>query len=182
MIKNKYKVIDDYVVLYCDRKNNEIFEVYIDLDDLKIIDRLDYKIYVKLFKRSRSYYAGITLYEKDEIEKTYVKCVLLHRFLLDIKDPKVKVDHINHNTLNNRRTNLRTCNNSNNNRHREGKNSNNKSGYRNVCWSKRDNQWMVQLMVDGKNTRLGYFDDIDEAGKFAEDMRAKYYGEFAGEN
>ena len=64
---------------------------------------------------------------------------------------------------------------------RKGKNKNNKSGYRNV--SKSGNTWIVQLQVDGKNTILGRFslEQLDEAGKFAEEMRQKYYGEYAGE-
>ena len=37
-------------------------------------------------------------------------------------------------------------------------------------------------MINGKNTPLGKFDDVDEAGVFAEKMRQKYYKDFAGEN
>jgi hypothetical protein len=42
----------------------------------------------------------------------------------------------------------------------------------------------VQLQVNGKNTHLGRFkkDQLEEAGKFAEEMRQKYYGVFAGSN
>ena len=42
----------------------------------------------------------------------------------------------------------------------------------------------VNYQIDGKNTHLGRFDyeDLDKAGKFAEEMRQKYYGEFAGNN
>jgi hypothetical protein len=53
-------------------------------------------------------------------------------------------------------------------------------GYRNVSLIK--GKWVVQLQIDGKNTKLGSFDDVHEAGKFAEEMRQKYYGEFAGKN
>jgi len=41
---------------------------------------------------------------------------------------------------------------------------------------------MVQLHLEGKNKILGYFDNVDEAGVFAEQMRKKYYGEFAGKS
>ena len=58
--------------------------------------------------------------------------------------------------------------------------TNNKSGYRNVCWLKGYNKWCVQVTVDGKSTLLGKFDDVHEAGKFAEEMRKQHYGEFAG--
>ena len=65
---------------------------------------------------------------------------------------------------------------------RRKRNKNNKSGYRNVCWD--GYKWVVQLSIKGKNTHLGRFDyeDLDKAGKFAEEMRQKYYGEFAGGN
>ena len=44
------------------------------------------------------------------------------------------------------------------------------------------NGWSVQLQVEGKNTTLKRFkkDQLKEAGEFAEEMRQKYYGEFAG--
>ena len=73
---------------------------------------------------------------------------------------------------------------SNNSRNRKSRNKNNKSGYRNVCWDKRENVWLVQLQIDGKCKRVGKFpkDQLEEAGKFAEEMRKKYYGEFAGSN
>ena len=44
--------------------------------------------------------------------------------------------------------------------------------------------WIVQLSINKKNTCLGKFeyDELDKAGQFAEEMRQKYYGEFAGKN
>jgi hypothetical protein len=42
----------------------------------------------------------------------------------------------------------------------------------------------VQLQINGKNTILGKFpyEQLEEAGAFAEQMRQKYYGEYAGRN
>jgi len=49
-----------------------------------------------------------------------------------------------------------------------------------VSWN--GNTWSVQLQIDGKNTTLKRFpkDQLDEAVIFAEEMRQKYYGEWAG--
>jgi hypothetical protein len=90
------------------------------------------------------------------------------------------IDHKNHKGLDNRKENLRLVNKSKNAKHRNGKNKNNKSGYRNVCWISKYNKWCVQLQINGRNTLLGKFDDVHEAGRFAEEMRQKYYGEFKG--
>lgn len=94
----------------------------------------------------------------------------------------VHVDHINHNSLDNRKENLRIVNKHQNARNRKSKNRNNKTGYRNVMFLKRNKKrpYIVQMMIDGENKRIGAFADVHEAGKFAEKMRYVYYGEFAG--
>jgi hypothetical protein len=38
----------------------------------------------------------------------------------------------------------------------------------------------VQLQIDGKNTKIAAFDDVHEAGKYAEEKRKEIYGAFAG--
>ena len=105
------------------------------------------------------------------------------KFTMDAKDDEV-VDHINHDTLDNTKGNLRCIPWKNNSTNRKSRNSNNKSGYRNVSWSKNENKWLVQLQINKKNTVLGKFvyEDLDKAGQFAEEMRQKYYGKFAGSN
>jgi len=106
----------------------------------------------------------------------------LSRILLHVEGSNLFVDHKNHNTLDDRKENLRVTIVDKNSKHRKSKNSNNKSGYRNV--SKRDKWWIVQLQIEGENTILKKFplDQLDEAGAYAELMRQKYYGEYAGEN
>lgn len=107
----------------------------------------------------------------------------LHRWLLNIdKGYKIKIDHHNHNGLDNRKNNLRISKNKENTKNRSSKNSNNTSGYRNVSWDKYYEQWKVQLQVDGKNKIFGYFDDVHEAGEYATIKRNELYGEFAGES
>ena len=88
------------------------------------------------------------------------------------------VDHIDHDTLNNRKENFRVIEHINNLTNRKSRNKNNKSGYRNVCCV--DGKYRVQVSIDGKNTVVGVFDDVHEAGRIAEEARQKYYGEYAG--
>lgn len=175
---NKYMIVDNYAVVYLENKNNEVYETLVDLDDLQRLINLNASWHLRWDEDSKLYYAKTTKYIKDKDDKRkQAKTLQLHNYILKTSDYTI-VDHINHNTLDNRKENLRIISQSNNLRNRKGSNSNNKSGYRNVSW--RYNCWVVQLMVDGKNTILGKFDDVHEAGNFAEEMREKYYGEFAG--
>lgn len=45
--------------------------------------------------------------------------------------------------------------------------SNNTSGYTGVCWNKQHNKWQVRIQdfETGKRKHLGYFTDIEDAGK-----------------
>lgn len=102
--------------------------------------------------------------------------------MLGLTNEKCQIDHINHNTLDNRKENLRMVKQDENLKHRKGKNSNNTSGYRNVSWNKYYEKYVVQLQVNGKNTIFGYFDDVHEAGRIAKEKRKEIYGKFAGKS
>ena len=129
----------------------------------------------------RPYYVRTTIYIKGGKGKSELK--LLHHIILGV-EKNTFVDHINNDPLDNRKCNLRVVTNQNNLQNRSSKNSNNKSGYRNVCYNKafKKKPWQVQLQINGKNTVLCRFDDVHEAGKFAEEMRQKYYRKFAGKS
>jgi hypothetical protein len=104
----------------------------------------------------------------------------MHRIIMSA-GKKEKVDHIDHNGLNNTKENMRLITTKDNAKHRETRNKNNTSGYRNVCWI--NGYWRIQLQVNGVNTRFPEkFSNVDEAGLFAEKKRNEIYGEFAGNN
>lgn len=86
-------------------------------------------------------------------------------------------DHIDGNTLNNVRDNIRFITQQNNTRNRKLK-SENKSGRVGVTWSKRDNKWRARIKTDGKETYLGSFAKIEDAIKSREDAEEKYFGEY----
>ena len=102
----------------------------------------------------------------------------MHRFLLGVYDPKVFVDHKDHNGLNNARNNLRQATNSQNLQNR-GKQKNNTSGLKGVTWDKNNHKWVAQIWDNGKHVFLGRFADKEEA-KIAYEIAAnKHHGEFA---
>lgn len=73
-----------------------------------------------------------------------------------------EVDHINGNTSDNRWCNLRNVDSQINTKNK-GRHSNNTSGFKGVCWHKRDQKWTARLTIDGERKQLGYFDTAEEA-------------------
>lgn len=156
------------------RKENNLWTI-IDLDDLDRVINFPYTWFAKFQSLNKGYYVYASEYNKETKQS---KPILLHQFIMNANG--CTVDHINGDTFDNRKSNLRIVEFTNNSKNRKSKNSNNTSGYRNVSWSKKDKKWVVQMQINKKHKTLGSFDDVHEAGRFAEEMRQKYYGEFCG--
>ena len=107
--------------------------------------------------------------------KTYVRCSYLkeslHRFLLDPPKDKV-VDHINGNTLDNRRSNLRVCTHTENMQNQKLR-TNNSTGVTGV--SKCGKRYRAVIRVNKKDIHLGVYDTLDEAKKVRKEAEAKYF-------
>jgi hypothetical protein len=84
-------------------------------------------------------------------------------------------DHINHDTLDNRRHNLRPANTSQNGRNRS-RQSNNTSGYVGVCYLK--GKWVARIYIAGKPKHLGTFSTPEAAAKSRDAAVRSEYGEF----
>lgn len=175
---NTYKEIDkDTTILYVHKKDGEVIEVLVDTDDVCRIKKHNW--YTVNYTTANSLYVCTTIYYGIIDGKINNTVKLLHSFIMDV-DKGTILDHVDTDTLNNKKCNLRLSSIKQNSQNRRGKNINNTSGYRNVSWSNRESKWLVQVQVDGKNKCLGKFENVDEAGKFANDMRHKYYGKYAG--
>ena len=108
------------------------------------------------------------------------KLMLLHRLIVNAPDDTV-VDHINHNVLDNRKENLRICSIAENIRNSKLR-ANNTSGYKGVCWLKRDNKWLANITFNSKTIYLGKYNDIIDAAQAYNDAAIKYFGEYASLN
>jgi hypothetical protein len=100
--------------------------------------------------------------------------VLLHRYLLE-PDNTMVVDHIDHNTLNNTRGNIKIKTVAENAQNRKGANVNSKSGVRGVCWDRFRNKWYAQVWIDGKAVLKKHFYDIKLAELAVVEARGKYH-------
>ena len=177
---NDYKIEGDTTIIYIEKRNGDIHEALIDTEDLPRLIEQNWHWHDHYKRFTKTYYALYTVYKGKVNGKPDYYTLYLARYILNETDPNIMVDHKNHNTLDNRKDNLRQTVVGQNSRNREDANSNNTSGYRNVSWN--GSGWSVQLMVEGKNTCLKRFkrDQIKEAGAYAELMRQELYGEFAG--
>lgn len=103
--------------------------------------------------------------------------VILHRIL--INPPQgMEVDHIDGDGLNNRRSNLRLTTHSENCRNRRRR-SDNKSGFKGVCWNNSRRKWQAQVHAGGKTNHLGYFTSAEAAHVVYCEAAARLHGEFA---
>ena len=78
------------------------------------------------------------------------------------RQPVGEIDHIDHNSGNNRPGNLRECTHAENMRNMRP-NARNTSGYNGVNWHKPLGKWRASVVNKGKKIHLGYFDKIEDA-------------------
>jgi hypothetical protein len=156
-MKNNYVIKDGiaYIDVMC---KGELHVVKIDAEDVKLLEGRT------LNKVAKRYYGT----------KINGKLVLLHRLITNC--PKgMLVDHLNNDSKDNTRSNLKVCNTQQNNRNQNNKYVS-KSGIRNVNWDGKAGKWRVCFSVNNKNKNFGTFDTVEEAKKVADKVRGELYG------
>jgi hypothetical protein len=179
---NDYDIKGAITTLTITRSTGEKVKVLIDTEDLDRVIKHNWTAGWREGYQKR-YYIQYIDYYYDTDGNYKGRTILLHKFIMDVWD-KSKVDHINHDSLNNTKNNLRVISNSKNLQNRKGANSNNKTGVRNVNLITRKNgfqEYWVQLCKDYKRYKWVYpIDQFEEACKCAEEQRKLLFGEFAG--
>ena len=103
------------------------------------------------------------------------KLLSVHRLVgnafLENPDNKPMIDHIDNNPANNNVKNLRWCSQK-DNLANQGKQINNKSGFKGVTFDKHANKYRALIFINGKLKHLGYFETAEEAS-VAYDAKAK---------
>lgn len=111
-----------------------------------VVDKSDYE---KVSRYRWHYSNGYAVSDFD---------VSMHRFIMNPPQNLV-IDHINHNRLDNRRSNLKICTSFENSQNRLHA----KATYGNVYSNKNVTRWYASNMIDGKRTRSKYYDTFEEA-------------------
>lgn len=119
---------------------------------------------------------GLVEQYKWSVDKGYVRSrhLYLHRLILGITDPKIQVDHIDHNPFNNQRSNLRLCSHSENQRNRIKRNGS--SVFKGV--TRRRGRFAASITYENRKYYLGLFRSEITAAKVYDNASTKLHGEF----
>lgn len=139
-----------------------------EIIDYALIDDEDYKKCneYKWFKTNKGY------------ARTYKIPTGMHRLVMNAQRGQY-VDHIDHNPLNNQKSNLRFCTKTQNGMNRIKQKKNSSSKFKGVCWDKFHSKWVVLIKVNTKRKFLGSFNSEIEAAKAYNEAALKYFGKFA---
>lgn len=156
--KNIFENKGNYYIIHCYNKNdNFVGNILFDSSDLEIISK--YKWHIEINTHRGIKYAVCTQNRRT---------VRMHRLLLP---NSIQVDHINHNGLDNRRENLRPCNNRENNCNKKH------SPNRGIRYHK-NGRFYVRIMVNKREISLGAYSTLEEAREARSKAEDKYFKEF----
>lgn len=145
---------------------------YFDKEDLDFVNK--HKWYIHKIND--------VLYVRTNIRYS-TKSTHFHRLLIPYWK---QIDHINHNGLDNRRSNLREVNRAQNNMNGRKQKRKTSSKYKGVCYLKTKynskNKWLAHIKIQQSFKWLAQFETEDEAA-YAYNIAARYlFKEYANEN
>lgn len=157
-------------------KNGYTFQV--DEQDYELAIRQEWHGYISRQRRTNGDWRKARKYITRHIYKDGKRTTEeFHRVILNVQKG-FEIDHINGDTLDNRRSNLRICTKSGNMRNRSVS-INNIVGYKGVGFIKKLSKWNARIRVDNKLIYLGLFCSKEDAALAYNEAALKYWGEFA---
>lgn len=161
--QNKYEFADEYVIGYTSNTNKQFI---FDVDDYEKVSKYHW------YEETNGYIRSSGKRKEDKIS--------LHRLIMGFPE-NIGIDHINHNTFDNRKSKLRIATTS-QNAMNSVKRSNNTSGMTGVVWVKNRNNWKAEIKVNDETIYLGSFDKFEDAVKARKEAEEKYFGAFSYDN
>lgn len=163
--QNKFEEYKDYYKIYC----GEIYAI-IDKSDFNKVIQFKWNLHTD---STNTYFRAYKGYRNDNT-KEYI---FLHNLILDNYKKDFVVDHINGNTLDNRKKNLRKCQQRKNEINKKIP-KNNISGFKGVHYSKLENKWKSYITYNNKRYFLGTFNNKEDAIKIRKKAENKFFGEY----
>lgn len=169
-MKNQVEVRGSTAAIKIIRRGCLVLETLVDVSDLPAIDAAFSSVSAHFCPRSENFYAiGYAWRSGSDVQER------LSRFLMAAPREMV-VDHINHDTMDNTRSNLRIVDVSANALNRKGPRAGSKAGYIGVSWCEVKQRWQAERRIAGVRYYLGQFRDKAEAIKRVERFNASFPG------
>ncbi len=146
-------------------KNSKL-KILVDDEDYEYLNKFLWKIIKKRTEYNHPY------------STHYGRIVRPHRLILNLTNPKIIVDHVNGNSLDNRKENLRICSNKENSRNVGKRKGRYTSRYKGVNQNNSGN-WLARITTDKGRLNLGTFKSEVEAAEAYNKAATKYHKEFA---
>ncbi len=174
-MRNKYKIIDDYVIIYIVTRESGTLECFVDLIDFNniILKNCHLRWEARFSETANTFYVQARPWNYGKREN-YIQ---MHRLILGIikEDWRDIVgDHLDHNGLNNRRYNLVKTTKQKNHYNTRRQNPRNTSGHRGVSFDKERGNWIAQVQINRKCVSKRFFhkkDAIEAARKMLEEAK-----------
>jgi hypothetical protein len=157
-MKNSYEIRGEITSIFIDSPKYGRHETLISTEDLKRANDFPNSWCVVFSPKTKTFYVSGSLPRENGVQKN----IQLHRWLTNPPEEMV-IDHRNHDTLDNRRTNLKITTHAENNQNKPKPMSTNTSGIRGVYWHDRVGKWRAKITKNGITTYLGYFDSLEKA-------------------
>lgn len=164
IIKNDYIVKGEVTEVFLQSRTYPGLSTLIDTDDLQLIKDIDRYWHPRFDKTTKSFYVFANKGSGEGRTSVH-----LHRLIMNVNERYLYVDHIFHNTLDNRKKHLRIVTNSENQQ-----NARNKDDV-GVFFHKRDKLWGARIKVNRKEISLGYFKRKEDAIKARRRGEEKYF-------
>lgn len=173
-MRNQYKIIGDYVFIKLTSKKHGELETKISKEDLELVDSMPYTWYAKYSPKVNNFYVAANV-ENETGKRTNIK---LHRWILQPNE-SLMVDHINHDTLDNSRENLRTVTNAQNQYNRKGSNKHNTTKVLGVSYRKDIGKFRARVYKDRELVYSEHFKRVEDAETAVIEVRSKIFGKYA---
>lgn len=162
---NRYDLSGEYGVGYTSNTNTHF---YFDIEDYEIIKKYCWREEVK------GYIRATAIINNEEVS------VWLHRLVMNAQ-PGELVDHIKHKKYDNRKSQMRIVNNSQNIMNSKPNNKNT-SGVPGVHQRKDSKKWVARITINGERLYLGTFLNFQDAVAARRQAEDVYFKEFSYTN
>jgi hypothetical protein len=142
----------------------------VDVEDFDWLSRFNWYAWYSPY--TKSFYAIRTTKYRGNVVRSR-----MHRIILNCSR-REDGDHANHDTLDNRRQNLRKASRSQNISNSRMRHDS-QSGFKGVCWDKAAQKWRAVIMKNWKQISLGYFSEREDAARAYDKAARKLHGDFA---